>query len=80
MAGIVADAWLSDQRHAHAPHASMSDASRHVAGQRCASTNNHDLHLDDAMLSEAVERSRRRFSGDGPPTALESARSNRKRL
>ncbi len=59
-AGIVADARLHDLRHAHASHAVMNGESLHVAerllGHRRASTTNRYVHLDDATLSQAVER------------------------
>ena len=59
-AGIVADARLHDLRHAHASHAVMNGESLHVAGRllghRRASTTNRYVHLDDATLSQAVER------------------------
>ena len=59
-AGIVADAWLHDLRHAHASHAVMNGESLHVAGRllghRRASTTNRYVHLDDATLSQAVGR------------------------
>ena len=59
-AGIVTDALLHDLRHAHASHAVMNGESLHVTGRllghRRATTTNRYVHLDDATLSEAVER------------------------
>ncbi len=59
-AGIVADARLHDLRHTHASHVVMNGESLHVAGRllghRRASTTNRYVHLNDATLSQAVER------------------------
>ena len=66
MAGLMPDARLHDQRHAHALHAAMNGESLHVTGRlighrRAFKTNRYD-HLHETILSQAAER---------VPTALE---------
>ena len=60
MAEIVADAPLHDLGHAHASHMTMNGESPHTPGRLLASrrafTANRYIHLDDATISQAVER------------------------